>query len=68
MAEQVAKNTVREILELLEQQRELLRSEKPITEEQAQLYRERLAKIRDLIEQLGEAKIGNRDNWEPRLR
>jgi hypothetical protein len=60
MTERFGKNTVQEILELLDQQRELLRSERPITDEQALLYRERLSKIRQLLQQLREPEIADR--------
>jgi hypothetical protein len=68
MARQGGKSIVQEILELLDQQREMLRSEKPITDEQALVYRERMSRIRDFVEQLGESRVEDWDRCESRSR
>ena len=47
-------DAVQQILELLDRQAKILQKEKPMTEEEAKVYREWFSRIKELIERLNE--------------
>jgi Txe/YoeB family toxin of Txe-Axe toxin-antitoxin module len=52
MTNQNSRDTVKQILELIEEQTRLLQKQVPMTEEEAQAYQGRFSRIKTLVEQL----------------